>query len=58
MMSEQEKYLDALQKTYELKKALDDLNPESRVRLFEEVTEAAGFQQLILELRKTMQSNR
>ena len=47
MKTEQEKYVDALHKILDLKKALEDLTPESKERLFRELLGIAGIQQYL-----------
>ena len=46
MKTEEEKYLEAFHKALDLKKAMDDLKPESKQRLINELVQIASFQQL------------
>lgn len=46
MNTEQEKYLEALHKAHELKKAIDDLKPETKERLFKDLFQVATMQEL------------
>ena len=50
MRTEQEKYLDALHKAHEFKKALDDLKPETRERLFRALLGVSTMQEVVTKL--------
>lgn len=45
MKTEEEKYREAFHKALDLKKAMDDLKPESKQRLINELVQIASFQQ-------------
>lgn len=58
MKTEQEKYTDAMQKAMELKKAIDDMAKETKVRFAQDVVQATGMQQMVSELQKYLMSKR
>lgn len=57
MKSEQEKYLEALNKAREFKNAFDDLTPESKNRLMQNLLGVATVQEAMCILQQIMQNN-
>ena len=56
MKTEEEKYREAFHKALDLKKAMDDLKPESIQRLINEMAQIASFQQLWEQYRDKAQA--
>ena len=57
MKSEQEKHLEALNKAREFKNAFDDLTPESKNRLMQDLLGVATLQEAICIMQRMMQAN-
>lgn len=57
MMTEQQKYLDALRKAEDLKKAFEELSPASKVQLAKDVLQVTSFQEAIKKIKMIFQYN-
>jgi len=55
MKTEQEKYLDALHKAIDFKKALDELQPENQKKLFQDLLGVASIQEVRVRLWAMME---